>query len=87
VSTIAGVAVAWIPFTSTPLAFRETSSYPVWIFLEAVIAAACPIVWVNGKKALDGTPPSRPILKETIWYGLSATVSITVYLAVGVAFF
>jgi hypothetical protein len=86
-SVIVGVTIAWVPLTSAPLAFRETSIYPVWVFLEAIIAAACPIVWISGKKALDRTPQSRPLLKEVIWYGICAVVSITFFLAAAVAFF
>jgi hypothetical protein len=86
-SVIAGVAVAWVPLTAAPLAFRETSSYPVWVFLEAIIAAACPIVWINGRKALSRTPQSRSALKEVIWYSICAIVSIAAFLGLSVAFF
>jgi len=86
-SAIAGAAVAWVPLTSAPVPFRETSSYPIWVILFAITGAACPIVWINGRKALDATPPSRSVVKEIIWYALFAAIAIAIFTVAAVAFF
>jgi hypothetical protein len=86
-SAIAGATVAWVPLTSAPLPFRETSSYPIWVLLFAITGAACPIVWTNGRKALSVTPPSGSLVKEIIWYVLFAAIAITVFSVAAIAFF
>ena len=86
-SAVAGAAVAWVPLTSAPLPFRETSSYLIWVLLFAITGAACPIVWTNGRKALSVTPPSGSLVKEIIWYVLFAAIAITVFSVAAIAFF
>jgi len=56
----AGVTLAWVPLSAQPLPFRETSRYPVWVFLIAVASASCPIVWSQGTSALAGLPLTVP---------------------------
>jgi hypothetical protein len=86
-SAIAGAAVAWVPLTSAPLPFRDTSSYPIWVLLFAITGAACPIVWISGRKALSVTPPSGSLVKEITWYALFAAIAITIFSVAAMAFF
>jgi hypothetical protein len=77
----AGVTLAWVPFSSEPLPFRETSRYPVWVFLIAIACASCPIVWSHGTSALAQLPAHRPPMLEALAYG-AWTIALTVGLLV-----
>jgi hypothetical protein len=68
----AGVMLAWVPLSAQPLPFRETSRYPVWVFLIAVACASCPIVWSQGTSALAGLRAHRPLIREALAYGVCA---------------
>jgi hypothetical protein len=76
-----GVTLAWVPLAAQPLPFRETSAYPVWVFLIAVACASCPIVWSQGTSALAGLPAHCPLIREALAYGVCAA-ALTVALAV-----
>ncbi len=77
----AGVTLAWVPFSSEPLPFRETSRYPMWVFLIGVVCASCPIVWSHGTSALAQLPAHRPPMLEALAYG-ACTAALTVGLLV-----
>jgi lysylphosphatidylglycerol synthetase-like protein (DUF2156 family) len=77
----AGVILAWVPFSSEPLPFRETSRYPMWVFLIAIACASCPIVWSHGTSALAKLPAHRPPMLEALAYG-AWTIALTVGLLV-----
>jgi hypothetical protein len=78
---LAGAALAWAPLTSVHLPFRETSGYPVWVFLIATSCAVCPLVWISGRRALRQVPAiSRP-RRTALRVGL---VAVALALAVSV---
>jgi len=67
-----GVALAEVPLSSEPLPFRETSRYPVWVFLIAMTCASCPVVWSQGTRALAQLPAHRPPVLDVFAYGVYA---------------
>lgn len=79
VAFIAGATLAWIPLSSAPLPFRETSTYPLWVFLIALVCGSCPVVWSHGKRALAQLPARRSPVLEGLGYSTGAiTLIVTV---------
>jgi hypothetical protein len=76
VAFAAGATLAWVPLSSTPLPFRETSRYPMWVFLIALACGACPIVWSHGRRALAQLPARRPPVLEALVYSGCAVALI-----------
>lgn len=63
-SAVAGAAVAWVPLTSAPLPFRETSSYPIWPFyLPLRVRPARSFGPMEGKRSAS---PPRPNLQDLV---------------------
>jgi hypothetical protein len=69
-----GIALASVPLGSGPLPFRETSRFPVWVFLVAIACASCPVVWSRGISALAQLPARRPLRLEMLAYAACAVV-------------
>ena len=76
VAFAAGAALAWVPLSSPPPPFLETSTFPVWGFLIATVCASCPIVWSHGRRALAQLPARRPLMMEALGYGVGAVALI-----------
>lgn len=76
VAFAAGAALAWVPLSSPPPPFLETSTFPVWGFLIATVCASCPIVWSHGRRALAQLPARRPLMLEALGYGVGAVALI-----------
>jgi hypothetical protein len=87
VASMAGATLAWVPLSSATLPIRETSSYPTWVVLIAIVCGSCPIVWTHGRRALAQLPARRQPVQEAVGYGASAAAAILVFLALGPAFF
>jgi len=79
VAAAAGVALAKVPLSSAALPFRQTASYPVWVFLVAVVCGLCPIVWSHGRGALTQLATRRSVMREALWYGACAAAVIVAY--------
>jgi len=82
---LAGGILAWVPLTSGPLPFRDTSMYPVWAFLFASICGSCPLVWNHGIRALGELDAHRPVIREVAGYGALAVLFTGISLVAGAA--
>jgi hypothetical protein len=83
VAFAAGAALVWVPLSSEPLPFRDTSAYPVWGFLIATVCGSCPIVWSHGRRTLAQLPARRPPVLEALGYGVGAVALLVAYMVVG----
>jgi hypothetical protein len=87
VAFAAGAALAWVPLGSAPLPFRDTPTYPVWVFLIAIVCGSCPPVWSRGRRALAQLPVRRPFILEALGYGLCAVALIVISVVVSAVVF
>jgi hypothetical protein len=87
VAFAAGAALAWVPLSLAPLPFRETSTYPVWGFLIAIVCGSCPIVWSHGRRALAQLPARRSPMLEALGYGVCAVALIVAYMVLAAVAF
>jgi hypothetical protein len=76
VAFAAGAALVWVPLGSGPLSFYNAPTYPVWVFLIAIVCGSCPIVWSHGRRALAQLPARRPPILEALGYGVGALALI-----------
>jgi hypothetical protein len=87
VAFVAGGALVWVPFSSAVMPFRNTTTYPVWVFLIATVCGSCPIVWSHGRRALAQVPALRSFTQEVLGYGVIVAALIVTSLAIGALVF